>query len=172
LLPSGCHVSSTLRKCNDYMGNHVHGSEPASCSLENCRHVKFLANGLLSAHSDISKKIQQALLCNSDDATRALVEVIKFIWLAANSSEGRLSPSHRVDLAWHELILFTLVYHEFCHEQFGRFVHHHPGGNHHENRQRLTLTERCYQETFGQPPQDFWGNLSVNFSSCGNCESE
>jgi hypothetical protein len=33
-------------------------------------------------------------------------------------------PSQVVDLAWHEFILFTRKYHEFCLSAFGKFLHH------------------------------------------------
>jgi len=64
---------------------------------------------LLVANPELAKKVRRALLCNDDDARRVIIEVIKFVWLTAESSEGRLVPSHRVDLAWHELILFTFA---------------------------------------------------------------
>jgi len=35
-------------------------------------------------------------------------------------------PSQVVDLAWHEFILFTRKYQEFCRSSFGRFLHHTP----------------------------------------------
>ena len=35
-------------------------------------------------------------------------------------------PSQVIDVAWHELILFTKFYEEFCQKAFGRFLHHHP----------------------------------------------
>lgn len=35
-------------------------------------------------------------------------------------------PSQVVDVAWHELILFTLRYQHFCQKAFGRFLHHTP----------------------------------------------
>ncbi|MCD8524058.1 MAG: hypothetical protein LRY66_11760 [Saccharospirillaceae bacterium] len=35
-------------------------------------------------------------------------------------------PSQVVDLAWHEFILFTRKYQEFCRSAFGRFLHHTP----------------------------------------------
>ncbi len=35
-------------------------------------------------------------------------------------------PSKVVDIAWHEFILFTREYEEFCHQEFGRFLHHTP----------------------------------------------
>lgn len=35
-------------------------------------------------------------------------------------------PSQVVDVAWHELILFTKTYQLFCKRAFGRFLHHIP----------------------------------------------
>lgn len=35
-------------------------------------------------------------------------------------------PSHAVDDAWHEFILFTRQYEKFCRHGFGRFLHHTP----------------------------------------------
>ncbi|WP_218044237.1 glycine-rich domain-containing protein [Kiloniella majae] len=35
-------------------------------------------------------------------------------------------PSQVVDVAWHEFILFTREYHDFCKKAFGRFLHHTP----------------------------------------------
>ena len=35
-------------------------------------------------------------------------------------------PSQVVDVAWHEFILHTRQYQQFCHAAFGRFLHHTP----------------------------------------------
>jgi hypothetical protein len=35
-------------------------------------------------------------------------------------------PSQVADVAWHEFILFTHAYREFCHRALGRFLHHTP----------------------------------------------
>lgn len=35
-------------------------------------------------------------------------------------------PSQVVDVAWHEFILFTRDYEQFCKQAFGRFLHHTP----------------------------------------------
>ncbi len=35
-------------------------------------------------------------------------------------------PSKIVDDAWHEFILFTKIYHDFCEAAFGRYLHHTP----------------------------------------------
>lgn len=35
-------------------------------------------------------------------------------------------PSQVVDVAWHEFILFTKFYNDFCLKAFGKFLHHNP----------------------------------------------
>src|SRR3954447_26144862 len=35
-------------------------------------------------------------------------------------------PSKLVDVAWHEMILRTREYHEFCRRAFGEYLHHTP----------------------------------------------
>lgn len=44
--------------------------------------------------------------------------------------QGRLNmtamPSQVVDIAWHEFILFTRGYEQFCKQAFGKFLHHTP----------------------------------------------
>lgn len=41
-------------------------------------------------------------------------------------------PSRAVDEAWHGLILCTARYARFCDDAYGRFLHHHPEGDHAE----------------------------------------
>lgn len=43
----------------------------------------------------------------------------------ANGSKIAM-PSRIVDEAWHEFILFSRDYAEFCQDAFGHFLHHHP----------------------------------------------
>ena len=67
-------------------------------------------------------------------------ETIKMLWLMAKhelETEKGVSSSvpeafnvHKpmmpLDNMWHEFILFTREYHEFCHEHFGCYLHHVP----------------------------------------------
>jgi len=50
-------------------------------------------------------------------------------WFAINNAAGRRKlsmPSQAVDDAWHEFILFTRNYQDFCRRGLGRFLHHVP----------------------------------------------
>ena len=52
-------------------------------------------------------------------------ELKKFLFLSAISKE-MLSPSNKVDELWHQFILFTKDYRNFCITFFGKFIEHEP----------------------------------------------
>ena len=67
-----------------------------------------------------------------------LEEALRFLERAATA--GRMiEPTADADRAWHEFILFTRDYEQYCQECFGRFIHHEPYG---EPPRRLRFWER------------------------------
>ncbi|MBS9777333.1 MAG: hypothetical protein KGV50_01090 [Gammaproteobacteria bacterium] len=46
--------------------------------------------------------------------------------LDAGSKRSVAMPSQAVDVVWHEFILFTRAYDNFCKKSFGNFLHHTP----------------------------------------------
>jgi len=100
-----------------------------------------------------------------------LLEMIKFLTLI-HSTNQKLSPSLVVDLAWHEFILFTRYYQEFCMTHFNRFIHHTPSEN--EDNSIYQKTIKHYIKQYGMPPEAIWGNLAVEeweASKCGACHN-
>ena len=53
-------------------------------------------------------------------------------------------PSQVVDDLWHEFIIFTSDYQEFCHKAFGRFLHHTPAVSIGSNKSSNTGLRRCW----------------------------
>lgn len=119
------------------------------------------------------RKIQNALQSDESIANDALREVLRFLWLIAYS-ESSLSPSKKVDDAWHELILCTREYERICTSYFGRFLHHSPGGNEDENQAKFVKTLTLYALHFGKPPEYFWGETTSYDvpAQCGFCSNE
>jgi len=132
-------------------------------------------------------KLSRALFCPPNTCEPALAEVIKFLFLASQCTDTPVTPSARVDQAWHEFILFTRTYIKFCEKSYGRIIHHEPSDDHHKNSQQYSQTLRRYRECFGQPPAEFWAvnrssaegldNVDQNDTQhrnahCGNCESD
>lgn len=134
-------------------------------------HFDLLAGQLISDNRLLETKIRRELMCSADEARLGLVEVVKFLSLVAEDSSAMLTPSRRVDLVWHEFILFTRLYCDFCQNHFGKFIHHTPGGTQKENRDQFLATLCHYEQRFGTPPQSFWGGGDQGIASCGNCES-
>jgi hypothetical protein len=58
-------------------------------------------------------------------AVRWLREALHFLDACAESDEP-LAPSKRVDRAWHEFILHTLLYTRWCEQRYGEYIHHTP----------------------------------------------
>ncbi|MEX0171775.1 glycine-rich domain-containing protein [Streptomyces sp. LMG1-1-1.1] len=62
---------------------------------------------------------------DTDKASRAVVEALKFVSAAALFPQVPISPTSEVDEGWHALILHTHLYATLC-SSLGRTVHHYP----------------------------------------------
>ncbi|MDD5267693.1 MAG: hypothetical protein PHO08_11275 [Methylococcales bacterium] len=58
-----------------------------------------------------------------EEATNIFVELEIFL---NNAAAQRQSPTKIVDTAWHEFILHTKEYTEYCTNFFGKYIHHTP----------------------------------------------
>lgn len=76
----------------------------------------------------IKKKLVEAYPHLSDKDTFQVMLGLKQYFHICNMAGTRFvsMPSQVVDLAWHEFILFTRQYQQFCNGAFGRFLHHTP----------------------------------------------
>lgn len=130
------------------------------------------AREIASANPLLLEKTSRSLNGNHAQAQAALTEVIRFLQLVA-THDGPLTPSHKVDLAWHEFILFTRAYHRFCESYFGEYIHHTPGGHNADNQRQYREALAYYREAFGPPSLQFWDNpdLGPAASECGACDT-
>ncbi len=132
--------------------------------------LEKVARDVLLEQVVLKEKVSKALECSDEEVFRAICEVIRFLHLAASNDSGLLTPSHRVDLAWHEFILCTIAYERFCTTNFGRFIHHTPGGPKEQNQRQYARTVELYTVRFGVPDPSYWPTGRKN-SECGPCES-
>ncbi len=131
-----------------------------------------LAAALLNIKPVLRSKLVAACGVEAERAEVALREVIRFLDLCA--AAGRpLTPSPRVDDAWHEFVLCTREYADFCQQHFGRFVHHDPGGTDEDNRRQFRATLYAYAQRFEAPDPRWWGEAARDTptANCGGCES-
>lgn len=136
-----------------------------------------LAAEILQGVPLLRTKLARALFCPPNQCDAALAEVIKFLTLAAQCTKTQITPSARVDLAWHELILFTRTYETFCQQHYGRMIHHEPSEDQQRNSRQYHETLRLYRQKFGEPPAEFWGGIPRDTAGglsarCGHCEAD
>ena len=89
-------------------------------------------------------KLAQAYPALSHEQTTTVLDGLRtwFGLLNANPRANLDMPSKAVDTAWHEFILLTKDYAEFCEHAFGKFMHHAP--HQQRSRQRREGLARTY----------------------------
>lgn len=64
---------------------------------------------------------------SDDDFDQVILGLRQYFHICNAAGRNTVSmPSQVVDVAWHEFILFTRVYEDFCTRAFRRFLHHTP----------------------------------------------
>lgn len=98
----------------------------------------------------------------------AILEYKKFMYLAA-TSDSMISPSGIVDTVWHQHLIFTQSYAEFC-NVIGKQVQHIPSTHNRDElekfRQSKERTKKIYHLNFGEPKEiweyaDMYENLEL-----------
>ena len=76
----------------------------------------------------IAKRLHEKYPHLSDEQVSQVMDTLKkfFTFFIRREIEIVSIPSQVVDEAWHEFILSTRQYEEFCQNAFGRFLHHTP----------------------------------------------
>ncbi len=133
-----------------------------------------MSNDALIRNPVLVMKISKVCEIEENEVSALLKEVMIFLSLIHKYGE-KLTPSLIVDYAWHELILCTQYYHEMCQKHFGRYIHHHPGGEEKENHKQYIKTINHYIKSYGKPPVKYWGKIvdkKISSSAdCGMCEA-
>jgi hypothetical protein len=76
----------------------------------------------------IRERVQRRYPRLSDSQLDLVISALREYFQLCREADRRMlaMPSQVVDVAWHEFILFTRNYREFCRKSFGRFLHHTP----------------------------------------------
>lgn len=90
---------------------------------------------------------------------QAILEYKKFMYLAA-TSDFMVSPSEITDIVWHQHLIFTQSYQDFC-NIIGKNIQHIPSTHNKEDfekfRQAKERTIKFYERDFGKQPKNIWG---------------
>jgi hypothetical protein len=109
-----------------------------------------------------ANKIAHKHAWSSRFALRAITEYRKFVFLGV-SGDTVVTPSKVIDTVWHEHLLFTRGYRDFCRNVLGRDFDHHPELLPTDKQtdlfaQQYNATLARYRTEFRvEPPVDIWG---------------
>lgn len=99
----------------------------------------------------------------SNFAQTAIIEYKKFMYLAAVSPE-MVSPSPIIDTVWHQHLVFTQSYDNFC-EVLEKKIAHVPSTHNKADFktffQAKKRTQILYEEHFGVQPAEFWEHATI-----------
>ena len=89
---------------------------------------------------------------------KAILEYKKFMYLAS-VSEMMVSPSEVIDVVWHQHLIFTQSYSDFC-NLIEKQIQHIPSTHNHADAEKFQQakerTKKLYTATFGEQPTDIW----------------
>ncbi len=108
----------------------------------------------------VEKLFMNKTVATRQEGERLLEEAKRYLWLTHAYPERSLSMiSLRVDEAWHQFVLFTVAYTDFCQHFFGHYLHHLPANiSASDPRPVATWDEfsELYQVSFGEAPSSLW----------------
>ncbi|KYF79624.1 hypothetical protein BE17_46805 [Sorangium cellulosum] len=113
----------------------------------------------------ISKLLMNKTVATEHEAEVLFRELARYLWLV-ESDRTRAYPmfSLRVDEAWHQFVLFTIEYADFCQRFFGRFLHHAPGNAPVTHAVREATWDEfvaAYSALYGEPPPEVWNDAAA-----------
>lgn len=116
----------------------------------------------------IDKLLMNKTVATAHEAEVLFRELARYLWLV-ESDRTRAYPmfSLRVDEAWHQFVLFTIEYADFCQCFFGRFLHHAPANapvTHTAPEATWDEFAAAYSALYGEPPHEVWNDAA---SVCG-----
>ena len=104
------------------------------------------------------KLLERVVFVSQEKYQEAFDEFKKYIYLVKiNKDKPIAMVSKQVDEVWHQFILFTQEYHEFCRNIFGKYLHHIPKTKSKPlDKAGAKNFALLYKETFGSIPS-IWG---------------
>jgi hypothetical protein len=100
------------------------------------------------------RKVQQRYNWTAEHTAMVEREWHRFLILKSLDEFDQFSPCDDVDALWHQIILNTRYYADYCHNQFHKMIHHDPENAEDQDARklRLELTLEAYCDRFGEEP--------------------
>jgi hypothetical protein len=107
---------------------------------------------------------------NEEESRECFEDIKRFLYMAVIADKA-VAPTEKLDEMWHNFILYTMDYDEFCRMYLGLFVHHRP-----RRRDDPKSTRNMRQETmdfarelFGYLPTSFQYTRTEMFKDTADC---
>jgi uncharacterized protein (TIGR04222 family) len=124
--------------------------------------LHFNIDGPISGYN-FSTRLENENYWTVNFAAAAILEYKKFMYLAATAG-SMVSPSEIVDIVWHQHLVFTKSYDEFC-EVLGQKIAHIPSTHHQDEFSKFKSaserTKKLYAESFGEQPAEIWNYSNI-----------
>ena len=130
--------------------------------LNQARMEQFLGSLEYEAPFLIEKLLKDHIVESSAEGKALFDEVKKYIIITSSDDVNWQMYSLRVDEAWHQFILFTDQYIDFCERYFDGYVGHRPSNAPRSESAETGVAstfdgfKRRYEEVFGVPLPDTW----------------
>ncbi len=111
----------------------------------------------------VEKLVKNRVVDTADEGEALFAEAKKYLILSYVDSDVSWNMySTRVDEAWHQFVLFTSQYADFCHRYFGEYLHHNPSnapkvaGRPELKPSTFEGFRARYESFFGEPLPEIW----------------
>ncbi|MCE9600881.1 MAG: hypothetical protein K8S21_01535 [Gemmatimonadetes bacterium] len=125
-------------------------------------HVRAAFGGADASTMAFASKVARKLGWTRPFALRAIHEYKKFVYLGVVSDSG-VTPPKVIDQVWHEHLLFTRAYRDFCRDVLGRDFDHNPELVQSKSQTELFQVQYAatlvlyHTEFHREPPAEIWG---------------
>jgi hypothetical protein len=75
---------------------------------------------------ELIERYKDKLGLSGQAALQLFHDVKQFLYVCGTQNENGCSPTEKIDLGWHEFLLYSRDYREFCEQMFGQLVEHAP----------------------------------------------
>jgi hypothetical protein len=120
-------------------------------------------------HPALRERMQVKYGWSPEKTVELFGEMKKFMYLCA-TNDGAMAPPEDIDEIWHNFILFTGDYADYCQDTVGMFLHHQPltvAQRAQSDGSMITNTLDAARRAFGDDvPEKYWSFQKIP-GSCG-----
>ena len=145
---------------NEMLQSNNHGGHGPGVARHSAMNAEQRAAVMVFEAPYLVWKLQVERNVTSEEEAHVLFRELKRFFLVSDACYPQRIPmfSRRVDVAWHQFVLFTRDYSDFCKRFFHRYLHHQPNWNDDGGAELLGFEAfaAIYESLFGECPPVVW----------------